>query len=412
MRIAVWHNLPSGGGKRALYDQIRGLLARGHQVEAWCPPTADRTYLPLSDLVRETVVPLSIRAYSKSPPTFLQNLHPMRWSSRARISAMDLHCRECVRQIEDRNFDLLFAGTCMFFHTPPLARFCKIPSVMYLQEPTRPFYEAMPELPWVATTWSLKDLPDPHFWKKALVRRLKLPGIRLRAREERNNTAAFDQVLVNSLFSRESLLRAFNVDSKVCYLGVDTGQFVNQHKSREPVALCLASLTPSKNLDFLVLSLAKVASHVRPKLVLIANLVVESYLQELRALAADNGVDLELKHRITDAELVDWLNRARLMLYAPRLEPFGLAPLEANACGLPVIAVAEGGVRESIQDGVNGLLVEHEPQSMAKAIERLLADDTLYQQLSEGADRVAHTKWSLEASVDSLEQILKSHLKN
>ena len=36
------------------------------------------------------------------------------------------------------------------------------------------------------------------------------------------------------------------------------------------------------------------------------------------------------------------------MLYAPRLEPFGLAPLEANACGLPVIAVPEGGVRETV----------------------------------------------------------------
>jgi glycosyltransferase involved in cell wall biosynthesis len=412
MKIAVWHNLPSGGGKRALYDQLRGLIARGHEVEAWCPPTADRSYLPLSDLMQETVVPLSIKSYSKSPPTVLQNLHPLRWSSRARLSAMDRHCRECIRQIESRGFDLLFAGTCMFFHTPPLARFTKIPSVIYLQEPNRPFYEAMPELPWVATSWRRQDLSDPHFWKKVLMRKLKFPGIRIRAREERTNTAAFDRVLVNSFFSRESLLRAFNLDSKVCYLGIDTDRFVDQHKDREPLALCLASLTPNKNLDFLVLSLAKVPAARRPHLIFIANIVSGAYLEQLRNLADHSGVRFELKQRVDDAELVDLLNRARMMLYAPRLEPFGLAPLEANACGLPVIAVAEGGVRETIQDGINGLLVDHEPESMADAIDRLATDDILHQRLSQNAIQVVRTKWSLQSSVERLERRLKAELRN
>src|SRR5216683_2521051 len=59
MKIAVWHNLPSGGGKRALYDHVRGLVARGHSVEVWCPPTASRTFLPLDALVREHVVDLA-----------------------------------------------------------------------------------------------------------------------------------------------------------------------------------------------------------------------------------------------------------------------------------------------------------------------------------------------------------------
>jgi hypothetical protein len=58
VKIAVWHNLPSGGGKRALYDHVTGLLARGHTVESWCPPTADQDFLPLGTLVVEHVVPL------------------------------------------------------------------------------------------------------------------------------------------------------------------------------------------------------------------------------------------------------------------------------------------------------------------------------------------------------------------
>jgi len=58
MKIAVWYNLPSGGGKRALYNYVRGLVERGHTIESWCPSTADRSYLPLTEWVPEHVVPL------------------------------------------------------------------------------------------------------------------------------------------------------------------------------------------------------------------------------------------------------------------------------------------------------------------------------------------------------------------
>jgi glycosyltransferase involved in cell wall biosynthesis len=97
------------------------------------------------------------------------------------------------------------------------------------------------------------------------------------------------------------------------------------------------------------------------------------------------------------------------MLYAPRLEPFGYAPLEANACGTPVIAVAEGGVRETIQDGVNGILVEHASASMAAAIERLMLDDELHRNLSIQAHKLAREIWSLGPSIDRLEQRLLAH---
>jgi glycosyltransferase involved in cell wall biosynthesis len=120
---------------------------------------------------------------------------------------------------------------------------------------------------------------------------------------------------------------------------------------------------------------------------------------------------VELHHRIRDEELVDILNRARIMLYAPRLEPFGYAPLEANACGTPVIATAEGGVRETIQDGVNGLLVEHQPEDMAVAIERLIRDDELHQRLSTQAEKLVKEKWSLGSSIDRLERRLERRLR-
>ena len=81
--------------------------------------------------------------------------------------------------------------------------------------------------------------------------------------------------------------------------------------------------------------------------------------------------------------------------------------LEANACGLPVVAVAEGGVRETVQDGVNGLLVEEDEPAMAAAIDRLRGDPALRRALGENGRRIVAERWSLETAADRLERRLE-----
>ncbi|MBI4409918.1 MAG: glycosyltransferase, partial [Gemmatimonadetes bacterium] len=75
------------------------------------------------------------------------------------------------------------------------------------------------------------------------------------------------------------------------------------------------------------------------------------------------------------AHPVGWLAAAavalRLVLFLGRGdyvaydEPFGFVPLEAMACGRPVLAVREGGIPESVQDGVTGFLAPREPGTFA-----------------------------------------------
>ncbi|MFI5057708.1 MAG: glycosyltransferase [Candidatus Acidiferrales bacterium] len=239
---------------------------------------------------------------------------------------------------------------------------------------------------------------------------MMLPGLRIQGREERRNAMAFNSILVNSLYSRESVLRAYGLDSKVCYLGVDTDKFADRHQQRERFVVSVGALIPEKNAEFIVKALGKVPAQVRPPLVWVANFAHVGYMRHIEQLAETNQVRFQLKQRIEDCELTDILSRARLMLYAPRLEPFGYAPIEANSCGLPVIAVAEGGVRESIEDGINGILIEPEPELMALAIERLMQDNETHQRLSENASYLARTKWSLASSIDRLEARLSATL--
>jgi glycosyltransferase involved in cell wall biosynthesis len=228
---------------------------------------------------------------------------------------------------------------------------------------------------------------------------------RIQAREEVDNAAAFTRILANSYFSRESILRAYGLDSTVCYLGIDVDHFVHRRLPRENFLVGFGSITREKNMR-LVIDAVGAAAPPRPRLVWIANIVDRATLAEMTDLAILREVVFEPRIRISEPEVLDILNRAMAMVYAPRLEPFGLAPLEGNACGLPVIAVAEAGVRESIVDHVNGLLVEHDPHSIAAAIDRLRAEPELARQLGITGRSAVETKWSLAAGTDRIEQQL------
>ena len=78
---------------------------------------------------------------------------------------------------------------------------------------------------------------------------------------------------------------------------------------------------------------------------------------------------------VSDAELVALYRGAAIFLFPSLMEGFGLPPLEAAACGTPVV-VAEGSALREIWEGVAPLLPPHEAASWAEAISRLLGDDT------------------------------------
>jgi glycosyltransferase involved in cell wall biosynthesis len=399
VKIAVWHNLPSGGGKRALYDHVRGLVERGHYVEAWCPTTADASYLPLGDMVVEHRLPL------RWPPALglLGRAAAPYRRIVAGLRAMDEHCRMCAEQIGRGGFDLLFANSCQFFRVTAIGRFADMPGVLYLQEPYRWLYEAMPQLPWLAPAPLGDGWRRPAELKRRLGEALRVRGLRVQARAELLNAQAYDTILANSLYSRESILRAYGLDAKVCYLGVDAERFAPRDLPKANLVVGIGALVREKNVDFVIEALGQVREP-RPRLAWIGNVAVPGYLDYLKQLAAARGVAFEPHIGVGDDALLDMLGRALAMAYAPRLEPFGLAPLEANACGLPVVAVAEGGVRETVQDGVNGMLVEPEPAAMARAIERLRDDPAEARRMGQRGRRLVRERWSLPAAIDRLER--------
>ncbi len=300
------------------------------------------------------------------------------------------------------SFDVVLAGSSTLFHVTSLGRYVRGPALLYLQEPYRPFYEAMPRLPWPAL-----DCPE-GFQLSAVRDRLYdavlVHGLRIQAREELAGVQAYDRVLVNSYFSRESMLRAYGIDAAVCYLGVDTERYKDMGLARKKIVMGIGAFVSNKRVEVIIEAVAQIRPP-RPALAWIGNLEDPHYLRQLVELAERRGVVFTPYRNISHQEVVRVLNEAAVMAYAPRLEPFGYAPLEAAACGLPVVARAEGGVRETVIDGETGFLVDNDNE-LHLALERILDDDGLARRMGAAARRRVESTWSLSAATDRLE----SHL--
>jgi glycosyltransferase involved in cell wall biosynthesis len=399
MRIAVWHDLPSGGGKRALYDHVAELVKRGHEVSSWCTPTADQDFLRLGDLVPERIVPMAGVGSTKLSRD-LNRLSKGAVGIRMRLKAMDEHSRLCASDITAFRPAVTLAASSFSVAVSQLGRYLRVPTVLYLGEPSRYVYEALPRPPWPA----LPPAKSPLAALERLRDATRTRALRIQAREELASVRAYDRVLANSLYSRESMLRAYGLAVRVCYLGVDVERYVDQGLEREDLVAGIGAFAPHKRVEVAIGAVASTPAP-RPRLTWIGNAAEGRYLAEMVELARRLGVAFEPLVSIPHERVVDILNRARVMVYAPRLEPFGFAPLEAGACGLPVVAKAEGGVRESVVHEETGLLVA-EDEELAPALARLLGEPALARRMGAAARRRVESSWSLGAAADRLESQL------
>jgi glycosyltransferase involved in cell wall biosynthesis len=193
------------------------------------------------------------------------------------------------------------------------------------------------------------------------------------------------------------------MESYVSYLGIDCERFRPTGETKESFAMGLGSLHPSKGPDRAIEAISRIPEAVRPKLIWVGNVADPDYAKTIRKQAIEKGVFFELRVMVSDNELVSLLSRATCMLYTSRLEPFGLAPLEANACGTAVVAVAEGGIRETVIDGLNGFLVsDNDPDQISAKVRLLMESPELAVSLGEKAREYVLEKWNMDKAIDTL----------
>ncbi|OQO89396.1 glycosyltransferase [Saccharomonospora piscinae] len=113
--------------------------------------------------------------------------------------------------------------------------------------------------------------------------------------------------------------------------------------------------------------------------------------RRLRGYAAELGVQdrVRLVGQLPRGDMPSLLRSADVVVCTPWYEPFGIVPLEAMACGVPVVASAVGGLTDTVVDGVTGVHVPpRRPDAVAAAVRRLLSDAALRDAYGiAGADR-------------------------
>ncbi len=149
----------------------------------------------------------------------------------------------------------------------------------------------------------------------------------------------------------------------------------------------------------------------RPALVIAANSAEAAEQAVVTELAARLGVPLRVENVRDDACMVELYRTARVFVYTPIEEALGLAPLEAMACGTPVVAVGEAGISETVLDGVTGWLVERDAHAFAERLGALLHDDVLRARFGEQAVDYVREKWTWSRAVDQLQATLAETAK-
>ena len=396
MKIAVVHNLPSGGARRALVESCRALRRRGHTIEAFSTDAADEHLLavaPAVDRAHSWTVP---RLRPGQAALFEPGIRPL-WMGVRLLRALGSANREIARHIDEGGFDVVLATHDRYTHAPGVLRHLATPSAYLCEEPLRLAHEAQVGL----------QPPSRGGLPGAVARTLALASLRATLGAlDRGPVAHATLLLANSVYSHEAILRAYGRPARVVYKGVDAHTFRPLGLVRDRVVLSVGAMHPTKGFDFLITALGLLPANERPALRIISDRGSSRYRALLEAHAARLGVTVHFQERVGETELVRAYNGAALVVYAPYLEPFGLVPLEAMACGTPVVAVAEGGVRETVRDGATGLLTARDPHAFARAIARVLGDDALARHLTTAARAEVARHWSWEATAERLEEAL------
>ena len=175
------------------------------------------------------------------------------------------------------------------------------------------------------------------------------------ARWDRDTADRVDRYVAISHHVAGRIGRYYNRVASVVYPPVDTTFFHPDATASEHYALVVSALVPYKRIDVAI----DACRRARVALKIVGD------GPERRSLQRGASGDVVFLGSRSDDEVRDLYRRAGVVLL-PGEEDFGIAPLEAQACGRPVVALGRGGVRETVVDGETGLLVD-EPGAAAFA---------------------------------------------
>ena len=180
--------------------------------------------------------------------------------------------------------------------------------------------------------------------------KLLRPVLARMARWDRDTAGRVDRYVANSHYVAGRIGRYYNRRSSVVHPPVDTAFYTPDPAGNpEPFFLAVSALVPYKRLDTAIRAVARAGG----SLTVVGRGPEEARLGDV---ARSAGANVTFSGWLSNEEIRDLYRRCRAVLM-PGVEDFGMVPVEAQACGRPIVALAEGGALDSVVDGVTGILV-------------------------------------------------------
>jgi len=168
-----------------------------------------------------------------------------------------------------------------------------------------------------------------------------------------------DHYIANSHYIARRIKKVYGKESTVIYPPVDVKRF-KLYEEKEDFYLIASRMVPYKKIDLIVEAFSKTDK----KLIVIGT---GPDMQKIKSFAKDN---VEFLGFAADDVLLDYMQRAKAFVFAAE-EDFGIVPVEAQACGTPVICLGKGGTKETVVDGVTGVHFEEQTvEKLLNALER------------------------------------------
>ena len=206
------------------------------------------------------------------------------------------------------------------------------------------------------------------------------------ARWDRETAGRADRYVAISHHVAGRIGRYYNRRATVVYPPVDTEFFRPDTTVPERFALVVSALVPYKRIDLAMAGCARAGLPLK---------IVGDGPERMALQRAATG-DTAFLGRLSDHEVRALYRRAAVVLL-PGEEDFGIVPLEAQACGRPVIALARGGALETVRPHETGVLVEEAtPEAFAEAIRAVMAKPFESTVIREHAERFGHDRFIRE----------------
>ena len=336
MQIAIFHNLEKGGALNSIIFPLK-YLKQNNKIDVYCFQ---------KNIPKDLVDNFYLYKLKKTKNIF-QNLFQI-------IFELKKINQKIAQSINKKKYDLILIFPCLLTQSPYLLKFLKHKEkvIYFFTEPKREFYEE--------TSF---DYWSP---KKIITRLIRLPIKYI----DRKNCQSVKNIISNSKFTANNLLKIYGKKSTVIYPGLKQIKPKKITIKNNKRVLSVGLFSKIKGHDFSI----KQANGILKSLDILGRKTEES--KKIYRLASENKIKLNVI-KTEDDKIKDNLYKKYSIYLANNLrEPFGITTLEATSHNCLVLGKNEGGTSEIIKNGINGFLYSNLEEAR-KILKNVLSTDKL-----------------------------------